>query len=106
MSSSLPINQIVRTHDPHHEYLRIFFDFGIAGLALFLLGSLLVFVSMIVLYRKAPHDSIRAGAYLVPVVAAMAVTDNPLVFIYVMLPFAVVISAGLAKGMQQAMTRP
>ena len=104
--SSYLIDELLQIHHPHNEYLRIFFDFGIVGLALFLLGSLLVFVSLVVLYRKAPHDSIRAGAYMVPVVAAMAVTDNPLVFIYVMLPFAIVISAGLAKGMQPAMTTP
>jgi O-antigen ligase len=83
-------------HHPHNEYIRIFFDFGVVGLGLFLLGSLALFVSLIVVHLRNREGITLAAPLMVAAVALTALTDNPIVFAYVMVPVAVVISVALA----------
>jgi len=49
------------------------------------------------LYRKRADDGVFASILLLPAIALLAVTDNPFVFAYVMLPAALILSLSLAK---------
>jgi len=97
--SSYLIDELLGIHHPHNEYIRIFFDFGVVGLGLFLLGSLALFVSLIVVHLRNREGITLAAPLMVAAVALTALTDNPIVFAYVMVPVAVVISAALATDM-------
>lgn len=92
--SSFLADELLGIHHPHNEYLRIFFDFGWIGFALFLAGSLAMFLALVVTWRSTRTELSLAGLLSIVVVALMAVTDNPIVFIYVMLPVALLVSAG------------
>lgn len=94
--SSYLADELLAIHHPHNEYLRIFFDFGWAGLLLFLGGSLALFVALVINWRRTRSALALASVLVVPAVALMAVTDNPIVFVYVMVPVAVIIAAGFA----------
>ncbi len=70
--------------------------FSAIGLGLFLLGSLALFVSLIMVHLRNREDITLAALLMVAAVALTALTDNPIVFAYVIVPVAVVISAALA----------
>ena len=92
--SSFLADELFGIHHPHNEYLRIFFDFGWIGFTLFLAGSFAMFLALLVTWRSTRTELSLAGLLSIVVVALMAVTDNPIVFIYVMLPVALLVSAG------------
>ena len=92
--SSFLADELLGIHHPHNEYLRIFFDFGWIGFTLFLAGSFALFIALLVTWRSTKTELSLAGLLSIVVVALMAVTDNPIVFIYVMLPVALLVSAG------------
>lgn len=94
--SSYLIDELLSIHHPHNEYIRIFFDFGIVGLGLFLLGSLALFIALVVVHRRTRAEITLAAPLMVLAVALTAVTDNPIVFAYVMVPVAVIISGAFA----------
>jgi hypothetical protein len=94
--SSYLIDDLLGIHHPHNEYIRIFFDFGVVGLGLFLLGSLALFVALVVVHRRNKAEITLAAPLMVLAVALTAVTDNPIVFAYVMVPVAVIVSAAFA----------
>ncbi len=95
--SSYLADELLAIHHPHNEYLRIFFDFGWAGLVLFLGGSLALFVALAINWRRTQSTPALASVLVVPAVALMAVTDNPIVFVYVMVPVAIIISSAFAS---------
>jgi len=95
--SSFLVDELLAIHHPHNEYLRIFFDFGWVGLTLFLAGNLVLWIALVGLYRKRADDGVFASILLLPAIALLAVTDNPFVFAYVMLPAALILSLSLAK---------
>jgi O-antigen ligase len=86
---------------PHNDYLRLWHDFGVVGLLLFLgaVGGWLV-----ILFRNWYHAErsrvysgqlFLAGALgLLGVLLAM-VTDNVIVYVFVMGPLGVLVGAGL-----------
>ena len=93
--SSFLADELLGIHHPHNEYLRIFFDFGWVGLTVFLLGSLAMFLGSFLTWRKTKTELALSSVLSIVVVALMAVTDNPIVFIYVMLPVAILVATGL-----------
>jgi O-antigen ligase len=95
--SSFLVDELLAIHHPHNEYLRIFFDFGWVGLTLFLAGNLVLWIALVGLHRKKADDGVFASILLLPALALLAVTDNPFVFAYVMLPAALILSLSLAK---------
>lgn len=104
--SSYLADELLAIHHPHNEYLRIFFDFGWAGLALFLGSGLALFVALVINWRRTPSALALASVLVVPAVALMAVTDNPIVFVYVMVPVAVIIASSFAlQGGESDSTR-
>lgn len=94
--SSYLADELLGIHHPHNEYIRIFFDFGWVGLALFLGGSLALFIALVSNWREHHSNLSLAAVLVIPAVALMAVTDNPIVFVYVMVPVAVIVAAALA----------
>ena len=97
--SSFLINQVLGYHHPHNEYLRIFFDFGLTGFFLFLAGAIVLWSATMQIHRQYTTDASFAPVLLLPAVGLIAITDNPLIFIYVMLPTAIVIAASLSKSL-------
>lgn len=94
--SSYLADELLGIHHPHNEYLRIFFDFGWVGLGLFLGGSLALFIALVRNWASSKSDLALAAVLVVPAVALLAVTDNPIVFVYVMVPVAIMVAAGLS----------
>jgi O-antigen ligase len=96
--SSYLADEILGIDHPHNEYLRIFYDFGWAGLGLFLVGTLVLFLSVFSRWRRDKSDIALAASLSIVAVALLSVTDNPVIYIFVMFPLAVVISAALATA--------
>ena len=99
--SSFLADELLGIHHPHNEYLRIFFDFGWIGVTLFLAGSIAMLLALLVTWRSTGTELSQAGLLSIVVVALMAVTDNPIVFIYVMLPAALLVSAGTVARLER-----
>ncbi len=85
---------------PHNDYLRLWHDFGLIGLALFVLGYGSLLVSAVRRARRtAPeHRGIHWSAALaLAAVGAAAATDNPLIYPFVMIPLAVVVGLSISR---------
>lgn len=87
---------------PHNEYLRLYHDFGIIGLVLFGMG-MLVLVFRVARRAAVTDDEIHwvALAALLGVFSA-AITDNVIVYPFVMVPLAVIVGCSLAQPMPQS----
>ncbi len=81
----------------HNEYLRIFYDFGWVGLFLFLAGALGLFLAVATVQRKSPSDFSRAALLIIPAIAILSLTDNPIVYVMAMLPAGVIIAGVFAE---------
>ena len=81
----------------HNEYLRIFYDFGWVGLFLFLAGALGLFLVVATVQRKSPSDFSFAALLIIPAIAVLSLTDNPIVYVMAMLPAAVIIAGAFAE---------
>jgi O-antigen ligase len=96
------ITQSERWHHPHNDYLRVFVDSGVIGLALFVVG-------LATLVRRS-YGSVRrsrdargrsavsasAGFGALIVLCALMITDNVVVYTYVMVPIALTVGQGLS----------
>lgn len=92
--SSFLADELLGIHHPHNEYLRIFYDFGWVGFGLFLAGSVALFLAALNNWKTSRSDLAMSSSLLIPAVELMAITDNPLVFVYVMVPAAAIIALG------------
>lgn len=91
-------------NDPHNEYLRFYFEFGLVGVLLFLMmWSGLVFRSLSNA-RVSDHPVHWASAIGLLAIGAVAVTDNPFVYGFGMAPLAVLIGLSLAHANHEDMT--
>ncbi|WP_375388154.1 O-antigen ligase family protein [uncultured Amnibacterium sp.] len=84
---------------PHDDYLRIWHDFGLVGLALFLVAVLTLLIGAIRRVRRADHPdrAVHWSATLgLLAVGAAALTDNPVIYPFVMLPLGVVVGLSIA----------
>lgn len=82
---------------PHDDYLRLFDDLGLLGLALFLVGMAIlmrrIWVRACVLNRP-----VHSAAFLaILAFAACAVTDNPIVYPFFMIPLGVLVGMSLSE---------
>ena len=81
---------------PHNDYLRLLNDLGVAGLGLFLL-SLLALLRATWVRGRRTGEPIHWAAFLGMLgVAGAAVTDNALVYPFVMVPLGVLVGLSLA----------
>jgi O-antigen ligase len=83
---------------PHSDYLRLLTDLGIVGLALWLIGSVMLVYRLARTVRAdVDHTTDAASALLVFLtMSALMITDNPLVNIFVLIPVAVIIGTAIA----------
>lgn len=93
-----------RFPQPHNDYLRLLYDFGWVGLALFSIGMLVLLVQCFRAARTDPEHAPAhhaAGLALLGVLAAMT-TDNVLVYPFCMIPVGVLVGLSLAHQRQAA----
>lgn len=95
---------------PHNEYLRVWHDLGLPGIALLLLA---IGSWARVLYRASLADRTPtaageltiAGLLVLVVVAIAMLTDNPLVYPFVVAPAGVLVGAGLGASVRRPPAR-
>ncbi len=82
---------------PHNEYLRILHDFGVIGLGLFVWALLWLLAA--IYSRAAKYDEPQHWAAFIALFAtlALAFTDNPFIYQFVMLPLGVVVGSSLSS---------
>jgi len=84
---------------PHNEYLRFYFDFGMIGLSLFVLGYLLLVWRVFTNARRTDHP-LHWGTFAALLgIGVLAFTDNCFVYPYV------VLTLGSLAGMSLALSR-
>lgn len=83
---------------PHNDYLRFYFEFGILGSGLFLLGYLILIVRVAGNARESDHPVHWAATIALLAIGAVAITDNPFVYPFVMLPLASLAGFSLARA--------
>ena len=85
-------------NQPHNEFIRLFFDYGPIGVMLASFFSIsLVAVISVLARRCAPSNQIHVtalGATLV--MAGFMLTDNPMVYPWAFMPFAVYVGLALS----------
>lgn len=91
--------------EPHNDFLRVYFDAGLIGLALFLWALLALFTATAKRARRAPTQ-IEAAPHLSALLALVVfvfgcLTDNPLVYPFVVAPLAVIVGISLATPLPQ-----
>ncbi|AFR30185.1 O-antigen ligase family protein [Arthrobacter sp. Rue61a] len=85
---------------PHNEYLRILHDFGWVGLVLFGLGMVMLLTRIAARIRRS-GDPIHWSALLSLVaVLSAAITDNVIVYPFIMLPLGLIIGASLGLPLE------
>lgn len=95
---------------PHNEYLRLFNDYGLIGLSLWLIGYLGILRGATLRSfgrRRAPlverHAHLGAALGLVAVGLA-ALTDNPFVYSFVVVPLGVLVGSSLGLASRGGVT--
>lgn len=85
---------------PHNEYLRILHDFGWIGLVLFGLGMLMLLARIAARIRRS-GDPIHWSALLsLLAVLSAGVTDNVIVYPFIMLPLGLIVGASLGLPLE------
>ncbi len=99
ISATLGPNRV--TH-PLNEYLRLWHDLGIIGLALWASAILILGHGAYRAWRTATNDADRAvhQAALLAIIGLSidAITSNPLIYIYVMAPVAVIVGTSIGRA--------
>jgi O-antigen ligase len=99
-------NQIVAAFNgavahPHNDYLRLLHDFGIVGLALFAVGYLALMRRTWSRGRRQPAKVHSAAFLALLTVMLCAITDNVLVYPFVMFPLGVLVGLSIAAPDEQ-----
>ena len=90
---------------PHQDYLRILHDYGLIGFALWLTGYITLLVCTWRAWQHAPAaEHLRGATHLAAflglvAVALLMLTDNVVVYVFVMAPLGVLVGASL--GIEQ-----
>jgi O-antigen ligase len=90
-----------RVTHPHNEYLRIFHDFGLVGLLLWLWGFFVLLGRTFRAWRRADRAGdgdayVHLAAWLALVSLALGmITDNSLRYVHVLLPLGVIVGCSL-----------
>lgn len=90
-----------RLDQPHNDYLRLLHDLGAVGLVLVAAVAALVGRSAAWAWRRLPQGHVARSAAATMVlttgaVGLMMITDNPIVYSWVMVPLSVVLGGGYA----------
>lgn len=85
---------------PHQDLLRILFEGGVVGLALWT-GAILVLVSLVRRAGRASrgtdeHAVARAGLYALVATLLTAMTDNSLVYLFVLVPTGLLVGVAVS----------
>lgn len=88
--------QFPRMNHPHNEYLRFLFDFGIIGASLFVAGYLILMWRVFRRARRTDHPLHWTALMALIGVGIVAITDNPFVYPFVMLPLGSLIGLSYA----------
>lgn len=89
---------------PHNDYLRIFHDFGLIGLTLWLLGYIGLIIKTWQYWHWADENDrdnahIHLAAFLGLIAAALGmITDNVIVYIFLMGPLGILVGASIGNG--------
>lgn len=95
-ASALIAERIPGQSHPHNEYLRLFFDFGFIGVSLFALGYLALMWRVFKNARRTDHPVHWAAFIALLGISLIAITDNPFVYPFVMLPLGSLVGLSLA----------
>lgn len=95
-SSAMISAQFDNISHPHNEYLRMLNDFGLIGLLLFAVGLISLIVSTWRRSVQLGHPIHKAATLSLIGVAAVSLTDNVLVYPFVMLPVAALVGVSMA----------
>lgn len=92
---------------PHNEYLRVFHDFGYTGVALFVLGLVILLARTFQRALRYDHPIHWAAILGLLAVVSAAFTDNVIVYPFVMIPLGVLVGASAGLTHENApTTRP
>lgn len=82
---------------PHNDYLRLYHDFGLVGLTLFIIGIMIIFRQVWKRARRTDDQIHWIAVIALSGVLAAAFTDNVIVYPFVMVPLGVLIGCSLAQ---------
>ena len=112
-STRAPLARVAEASShPHNDYLRVFHDYGLIGLGLLLgaLGAPALLAARSL--RRLPHEAVQQRAIHVAALLALAVlalemiTDNSLIYPFVLIPVAVTVGASLANAVATSVRSP
>ncbi len=85
---------------PHNDYLRLLVDQGVVGAVLLTVGLLVIARrSLRLAVRDAQHRALHVAALSATLgLMGCMLTDNPMVYIFVMMPTAVILGASIGVG--------
>jgi len=92
---------------PHNDYLRILHDYGLFGLSLWCLGyASLLWVIGMSFVRSSREKDTEAALHLAALlsltgVALLMITDNTVVYVFVMAPLGALVGASLGRSGHQ-----
>ncbi|GAB3661747.1 hypothetical protein GCM10027596_22200 [Nocardioides korecus] len=98
-SEQVVTNTYVVITQPHNDYLRLLYDFGIVGVTLWVLALVqLTWTGLTVVRRAEGARDVRRGLVLISSVALIILTsllDNTIVYVFAMIPLGVLIGSAL-----------
>lgn len=98
-SAAALVNSLwVNIGHPHNDYLRILHDFGLIGLSLFLFGFLPITVFALLQAHRTDEPIHWSAAMILFAVGTTALTDNVIVYPFVMLPAAILIGLSFRRA--------
>jgi len=95
--------KFVGAGEPHNDYLRFIVDYGVIGCAIWLVAILALLHRLWRRGRARSGDdaAIHYSAFLAVLgMSVVAITDNVLIYHYVLLPVAVLVGSSLAHSMK------
>lgn len=82
--------------EPHNEFLRIFYESGGIGLAFF--GAGVISIAILLFRNQGKLDELRFSTLVATICfLVLAVTDNPSVYIFVVLPISTILGIYIAR---------
>jgi O-antigen ligase len=103
-ASENAVSSVSQSGQPHNDYLRLLDDYGLLGTILWALGVILILgrLTRVWIRADAAHDP-GARFYLWALLAFIAIlvtmiTDNPLVYLHVQAPLALIVGASLGRA--------
>lgn len=88
---------------PHNDYLRLVYDFGVVGIVLFAWFTLRIARLLQRARQKRPRSTAPLAALYAGLgILMIMITDNPLDYPFVMIPFGALVGLGLGAGVSRA----